>query len=232
MSASVIHTSVLDALGKDITAGTLAVGSIITLAELQEQYGVSRTVARECMRILESLRMVRSSRRVGISVRPMSEWNVLDPNVVRWRLQGPDRRAQLKSLTELRIAVEPHAAELAAANADLATRTRLEALAQAMRKAGAAGEAAKFLALDLEFHSLVLRSSGNEIFAALVETVEVVIAGRTGSPHRPHTPVPEALDYHVRVAAAIAGGRETEAREAMSILVGEVRTALVSEGHP
>jgi DNA-binding FadR family transcriptional regulator len=201
----------------------------MTLAELQQKYGISRTVARECMRILESLRMVRSSRRVGIIVLPMADWNVLDPNVVRWRLQGPDRQAQLKSLTELRIAIEPHAAALAAANADLATRTRLEALAQSMRTVGASGDAATFLDLDLEFHSLVLRSSGNEMFAALVEVVEVVIAGRTGSRHRPHTPVPQALDFHVRVAAAIAVGLEPEAREAMSTLLGEVRTALVTE---
>ena len=40
-----------------------------------------------------------SRRRVGVTVRPTEEWNVFDPQVIRWRLAGPDRPRQLRSLT-------------------------------------------------------------------------------------------------------------------------------------
>ena len=49
---------------------------------------------REAMRILESMGLVESRRRVGITVRPIAEWNVFDPKVIWWRLSGPDRGAR------------------------------------------------------------------------------------------------------------------------------------------
>ncbi|MGH3950638.1 MAG: hypothetical protein ACRDSE_16225, partial [Pseudonocardiaceae bacterium] len=52
----------------------------------QDRHGVSRTVARETMRVLESMGLVVSRRRVGITVRPLGEWNVFDPRVIWWRL--------------------------------------------------------------------------------------------------------------------------------------------------
>src|SRR5664279_5515238 len=59
----------------------------------------------------------RSRRRIGIEVLPRSEWRVLDPMVIAWRLESHDRTAQIASLTEVREAVEPLAARLAARNA-------------------------------------------------------------------------------------------------------------------
>src|SRR5690606_33442979 len=60
---------------------------------------------------------VESRRRVGVTVLPSREWNVYDPQVIRWRLAGADRPRQLRSLTVLRSAVEPVAAGLAARHA-------------------------------------------------------------------------------------------------------------------
>jgi DNA-binding FadR family transcriptional regulator len=43
----------------------------------------------------------------------------------------------------------------------------------------------------------------------------------------PHKPVPEALDLHEEVAAAVAAGRSAEAETAMRALLSEVRTAML-----
>ena len=64
--------------------------------------------------MLESMGMVASRRRVGITIQPPEKWNVFDPRVIRWRLDSDDRAAQLVSLSELRRGFEPAAAALAA----------------------------------------------------------------------------------------------------------------------
>src|SRR6267154_348802 len=79
---------------------------------------MSRSVAREAIRVLESMGMVASRRRVGITIQPAQNWNVFDPQLIRWRLEAGDRAAQLVSLSELRGGFEPAAAALAARRAD------------------------------------------------------------------------------------------------------------------
>jgi DNA-binding FadR family transcriptional regulator len=226
MSSPALHSAVLDALGRSITSGDVAPGTPLTLEAIGAEHGVSRTVAREVMRLLEGLGLVRSRRRVGIVVLPMESWNVLDPRVIRWRLEGPGRDRQLRTLTELRHAVEPLAAAGAARHASPETRDELVDLATRMRVLGEHGDLTEFLALDVRMHELVLRSSGNELFGALAGVVAAVLSGRTHLGLMPASPVPEALDQHEAVARAVAAGDPEAAEAAMAAIVGEVRRAL------
>ncbi|GAA2228437.1 FCD domain-containing protein [Promicromonospora sukumoe] len=223
-----LHSPVLDALGRRITAGELPAGASLTLDGIGSEFGVSRTVAREAMRLLEGLGLVRSGPRVGIVVLPHPAWNVLDPRVIAWRLDGPGRTSQLRSLTELRQAVEPRAAAGAARGATAAVRDELVATAAQLRKLGEAGEGdgAEFLALDIRMHELLMRSSGNELFTALADVVSVVISGRIHLGLMPAYPVPEALDAHEAVARAVAAGDADAAEQAMARIVREVRGTL------
>ncbi|WP_197319191.1 FadR/GntR family transcriptional regulator [Saccharomonospora sp. NB11] len=225
--ADVLHNTVLDTIGSDITAGLLADGDVLTLDRIQERFGVSRTVARESMRVLESMGLVRSRRRVGITVQPRSSWNVFDPRVIWWRLSGPGRDEQLRSLTELRIAVEPLAAAAAARSASGQERARAMDLAAEMRTLGEAGRLDDFMERDVAFHTLLLRASGNEMFGALSDVVAAVLRGRTQLGLMPHQPVPEALDLHERVAASVARGEPSAAEAAMTELLAEVRGAML-----
>ena len=100
--------TVLNQLGSDIVDGSLGEGQTFTLNDICTRFDISRTVAREAMRALEQLNMVSSSRRVGITVRPKKDWAVFDSAIIRWRLDNQKERGnQLRSLTELRTAVEP-----------------------------------------------------------------------------------------------------------------------------
>ncbi|THV41704.1 FadR/GntR family transcriptional regulator [Glycomyces buryatensis] len=222
-----LHDPVLETIGMEITCGELPAGHVLTLDGIGERFGVSRTVAREAMRVLESMCLVQSRRRVGITVRPREEWNVFDPRVIWWRLSGSDRDAQLRSLTELRIAVEPLAAASAARGASAAERSRVVELATSLRKLGEAAELTEFMEADVEFHTLLLRAGGNEMFAALSNVVGSVLRGRTQLGLMPHQPVPEALDLHEAVAEAVAAGRAADAEDAMRKLLAEVRTAVL-----
>ncbi|MCB7136093.1 FadR/GntR family transcriptional regulator [Cellulosimicrobium marinum] len=226
MTTTVLHTTVLDTLGRRITSGDAPAGTSLTLDAIGAEFGVSRTVAREAMRLLEGLGLVRSGRRVGIVVRGIDDWNVLDPRVIRWRLDGPGRDAQLRTLTELRHAVEPLAAAGAAQHATQDVRDELVAIAARMRLLGEAGDLEEFLDLDVRFHELLLRSSGNEMFGAIAGAVAAVLSGRTHLGLMPASPVPEALDQHEAVARAVAAADPDAAEAAMTAIVGEVRRSL------
>jgi DNA-binding FadR family transcriptional regulator len=231
MTASVLHNAVLDRLGMEITSGEYGPGDVLTLEQLEHRFGVSRTVARETMRILESMNLVRSRRRVGIIVQPMAEWNVFDALVIRWRLDGPGRAAQLRTLTELRMAIEPMAAGAAARNAGRPDRERIIELSAQMREHGESGRLEAFLEVDIAFHTLLLRASHNEMFAALTDVVAEVLGGRTHHGLMPRHPVPVALDAHEHVAKCVRRGDVQGAEAAMHTLLTEVRDA-VSDDFP
>ncbi len=93
---------------------------MLTLDGIAREYAVSMPVAREAIRVLESMGMVSSRRRVGVTVLAASDLERLRPAadpVAARRRSGGDRTAQLLSLSELRRGFEPLAASLAAERA-------------------------------------------------------------------------------------------------------------------
>ncbi|KHL03597.1 transcriptional regulator [Sinomonas humi] len=221
-----LHRRMLDSIGEAIASGRYAPGHRLTLEELQREHGVSRTVARDTMRALETMNLVTSRRRVGIVVQEAAKWNVYDPQLVRWRLASERRDEQYASLTELRIAVEPVAAAGAARRGSGDQRMELLRLAAELERLGAAGDLEAFLAADIAFHRLILRSSGNEMFAALDGMVSEVLTSRTRQGLMPFHPRNEALDAHRHVAEAIGDGDAARAESSMRDVLQEVRTAL------
>lgn len=206
-----LHTHVLDSLGLAITAGEYPPGSVLRTDELARRFDVSRTVIREVVRVLESMYLVESRRRVGVTVRPAEQWNVYDPQVIRWRLAGADRPRQLRSLTVLRSAVEPVAAGLAALRATPAQCADLTEQALGMVATSRGRQLEAYLVHDVAFHRIVLNASGNEMFARLGDVVAEVLTGRTHHQVMFPDPDPAAVTLHVRVAEAV---RERDAAEA------------------
>ncbi|MFB4282825.1 MULTISPECIES: FadR/GntR family transcriptional regulator [unclassified Nonomuraea] len=218
-----LHGQVVDGIGCSLAAGEIRAGEVLRLEDVQERYGVSRTVAREAVRVLESKRMVTSRPRVGVTVRPESAWNLYDPQVIRWRLASPRREAQLRELAELRAAVEPAAAALAAGHAAPGERQELIAQARALIGAARARDSEAFVTADAAFHRVLLGASGNGMFAQLAEVTEELLVGR-----RDLLLLPERLDNpavrrHLDVAEAIAAGRGAEAAQAVGSIVAAAR---------
>jgi DNA-binding FadR family transcriptional regulator len=198
-----LHGRVLDTLGPAITAGEYPAGSVLRTDELAQRFEVSRSVMREAVRVLESMHLVASRRRVGVTVLPECEWNVYDPQVIRWRLAGADRARQLRSLTVLRSAVEPVAAGLAARNATAEQCTELTECALGMVANSRGHRLEGYLFHDIAFHRVILTASGNEMFARLGGVVAEVLAGRTHHDVMFEDPDPAAVTLHVRVAEAV-----------------------------
>lgn len=192
---------------------------MLTLDAIERQHGVSRSVVRETVRVLEALRLVTSRRRVGVVVLPRADWNLFDPRVIRWRMASPDREEQIRSLTELRMAVEPEAAGLAARRAAAADAARLVAIAGELWAASEVRDSRRFLAVDIEFHSLLLRASGNPMFGQLEALVNTALEARVAHGFGPLEPEIAALRLHADIAAAIQRRASDEAATAMRALV-------------
>ncbi|MEU2875558.1 MULTISPECIES: FadR/GntR family transcriptional regulator [unclassified Streptomyces] len=219
-----LHGRVLDALGPAITAGEYPPGSVLRTDELAQSFDVSRSVMREAVRVLESMHLVASRRRVGVTVLPADEWNVYDPQVIRWRLAGADRARQLRSLTVLRSAVEPVAAGLAARHATPEQCSELTECALGMVANSRGHRLDRYLLHDVAFHRVILCASGNEMFARLGDVVAEVLTGRTQHEVMFEDPDPAAVTLHVRVAEAVrAGDAERAERLTREITVGALQ---------
>jgi DNA-binding FadR family transcriptional regulator len=229
LQSGALHGSVLSALGTAIVSGLYQAGQVITLEGVSADRGVSRSVAREAIRVLESMGMVESRRRVGITILPSHQWNVFDPRVIRWRLESGDRAAQLVSLSELRRGFEPTAAALAARRADPHQCRIMAAAVSDMVVHGRSGNLEAYLLADKVFHRTLLDASGNEMFRALDGVVAEVLSGRTHHGMMPDKPNPVAIELHDEVARAIRMKDETGAERAMRAIIDEAADAVAQE---
>lgn len=227
MPAPVAYQPVLEALGLSITSGEMRADDIVLIEEVEVRFGVSRSVAREALRILESLGMLAIKRRVGCVVQPRSSWQVSDPRVIHWRIAGPHRTEELDQLMQLRAGVEPIAARLAAGSARESGAVLLE-LAEEMRELAerSRGDSADFLAADVAFHKVLLAASGNDHFAILGDVVASVLTERNRLGLLEPNPDPRAVLMHVRIATAVLEGRielaEASARNLVDVVATEV----------
>ncbi len=224
-----LHGNLLTALGTAIVSGEYPAGQVLTLDGVSTAHRVSRSVAREAIRVLESMGMVASRRRVGITIQPSYHWNVFDPRLIRWRLDSSDRAAQLASLSELRRGFEPTAAALAARRADPHQCRIMAAAVSDMVVHGRSGDLESYLLADKVFHRTLLEASGNEMFRALNDVVAEVLAGRTHHGMMPEKPNPAAIELHDQVARAIRLRDEEAAERAMRAIIDEAAAAVAEQ---
>lgn len=84
---------------EDIVTGRLEPGSVIRLAGLAEQYGVSRTPAREALAVLEREGLVTAIAYKGYLVRPIDPHDVQDVYAMRQLIEGAGAAAAAGRIT-------------------------------------------------------------------------------------------------------------------------------------
>ncbi len=226
--ANGLHADLLERIGTLLASGGLAEGVVLRSEDLEGRFGVSRTVVREAIRVLESMGMVTSRRRVGTTVAPRAQWNVYDPMVIRWRLAGAGRDDQLRSLSELRAGFEPMAARYAALRATPEQCGALTGAVMDMAVHGRSGDLDAYLDADIAFHCTLLAASGNEMLAALGGVVTEVLTGRTHHGLMPATPEPAAIRLHGDVAEAVQSRDAAGAEQAMRAIIDEAANAMLA----
>src|SRR5690606_2181478 len=123
-------------LGRQIVCGFYDKNeSLPTEAELCEKFGVSRSAVREAVKMLSAKGLITSKPRQGIRIQPEDQWNIFDPDLLRWVLESKPSLHVLKEFLQVRIAIEPEAAALAARYADSSKLDAIEKALEGMRKA-------------------------------------------------------------------------------------------------
>jgi DNA-binding FadR family transcriptional regulator len=171
--------AILDDVGLAIVRGELEVGHRTTVDGIAARTGASRSIAREATRVLVSIGLVTARRRVGLQVAPETKWDTLDVQVVRWRLASAAREDQLRELLELRLAIEPEAARLAAVRCTEDQAEKLWQVVAQLRSAGNTRDSTAFLNADRDLHGLILTLSGNSMFSRLHSVVDEALRERT-----------------------------------------------------
>jgi DNA-binding FadR family transcriptional regulator len=209
----------LDEVGRTIVTGRYEGRPFPTEAELARQHGVSRSVTREAVKMLTAKGLLTARPRQGTMVQPTTSWNLFDPDVLRWLLERSFSIDLLRQFSQLRIAIEPAAAALAAkaASADDLGRIRAgyERMVEAERGADDPLDA------DIDFHIAILQASANPFYVQFRDVVATALrtsirftnrlVGRSAS-----------LPAHHAVLEAIERRDAAAAHAAMAAIIADV----------
>lgn len=218
-----LHGQLVQQLGQMIVSGDLGADRPLVPEEIGQRFEVSRTVVRESLRVLEAKGLVSARPNVGTRVRPVSDWNLLDPDIIEWRAYGPQREDQRRELCELRWTIEPLAAGLAAGRSRDEVQQRLAEMVEIMGQALGQGDALTFSRADAEFHGLLLQTAGNRMLEHLSGIVSSALQVSGGPAVGCVRPSETAISDHQRIVEALSAGDSAAAEGAMRQLLS---------GHP
>ncbi|MGN9795406.1 FadR/GntR family transcriptional regulator [Streptomyces sp. OZ13] len=214
-----LHGQLVQQLGQMIVSGDLGADRPLVPEEIGQRFEVSRTVVRESLRVLEAKGLVSARPNVGTRVRPVSDWNLLDPDIIEWRAFGPQRDDQRRELSELRWTIEPLAARLAAGHGREDVQQRLGDMVEIMGHALTQGDGLTFSRADAEFHSLLIQLAGNRMLEHLSGIVSAALQVSGGPVAGCDRPTEASLSHHAHIAEALASGDAHAAEAAMRRLL-------------
>ena len=213
-----LRGSIAHYLGAAIVSGRIEPGTRLTgEVENAEALNVSRGAYREAVQVLTAKGLVASKTKDGTRVLPRSNWNLLDPMVLAWAFSGEPDFTFVRDLFELRAAVEPVIARLAAERRDKDDLREMKKALAEMRRHTLATEAGR--AADRAFHETLLRAARNEVMMSLAASIGSAVNWTTVFKQRsrvlPRDPVPD----HLRVYDAVVAGDGEMAAQAMQALI-------------
>jgi DNA-binding FadR family transcriptional regulator len=228
-----LHGQLVQQLGQMIVSGDLGADRPLVPEEIGQRFEVSRTVVRESLRVLEAKGLVSARPNVGTRVRPVSDWNLLDPDIIEWRAYGPQRDDQRRELCELRWTIEPLAARLAAGRGREDIQQRLADMVEIMGHTAAQGDSLTFSRADAEFHALLLQLAGNRMLEHLSGIVSSALQVSGGPSFGCERPAESSVGQHMRIVDAIGAGDAAGAEAAMrQLLAGHSEGAAQGAGSP
>jgi DNA-binding FadR family transcriptional regulator len=225
-----LTSAIVQDLGRAIVTGGFNDVTFPYEADLCRQYGVSRPVLREAVKMLTAKGLLAARPRQGTSIQPEDQWNLLDPDVLRWMLERKFTIELMVDFTEVRLAIEPRAAALAARKASDAQLHKITDAIDRMVAADAGDDDA--LAADIAFHVAVLEASNNRFFRQFTDLAEATLRfsiRRTNA----YKGVPRAsAAEHKAVSDAIVARDPSGAQTEMYTLIhGALDLLLEAGGH-
>lgn len=228
-----VQKNVTRTIATDIFTDVFPAGAFLpTENELCLRYGVSRTVIRESLKILESKGLVRGRSRVGTVVCAREDWNILDQQVLEWI--GP-RIVELDILScvlDARRAIEPFAAEFAAERATVQDVAEIERAWEMMRDAE--GDLEAFTQADVAFHTALLKASHNQVFMQLASIIRAALEFSLHASNEVVERRDEAVEVHRQLVEALRMRDKAAARDCSNRMLNVAARdiAIATQKHP
>lgn len=165
---------IVEDIGTAIVTGRFKPDDLLPVESvLTAKYGSSRSVLREAVKVLNAKGLLTARPRKGTSITQPSNWNLFDPDVLRWILRGKFSVQLLIEFNQIRLAIEPMAASLAARQGSPEALAAIRDALSEMKRCHEQGE--DDLAADISFHLSILDASGNPFFSRLKPLVNTAL---------------------------------------------------------
>lgn len=207
-----LPTQVAGVLLRRIATGAFPDGLAPSELQISLEFGVSRAVAREALKMLSALDMVEIAQGRRVTLRPIAEWDYLNPMLIEW-LPHVQVHDLLVELQRARLIFEPAIAAEAARSVTSVDLARLQEILETMAHLEDQPDA--YLTQDLEFHLEICRATRNRILDRFMYSSRwLQSASRKISNQAPHA-LPIASEQHRRIYAALAAADPARAEAAM-----------------
>ena len=163
--------AVVGSLIDRIITGKLPPGSPLPAEPvLCQDYGVSRSVIRESLKLLEEKGLVVLKQGHGTSILPPEHWNLLDPLVLKTVISSDDTLAIFDDLIDVRAALESQMARRAATKI---TDAQLDELhSHIMKLERMFDDTDGYAEGDIVYHDMISRFSGHQLARSILRSVQ------------------------------------------------------------
>ncbi|KAB1662919.1 FadR/GntR family transcriptional regulator [Pseudoclavibacter sp. CFCC 13611] len=199
-----------------ISAGVVKVGQRLpSEAALAARFGVSRSVVREALRVLEVRGTTATRVGVGtfvIATEPISQVDFAGFGAT--------------DLVEARPHIEIPAAGLAAVRRSEHDLEHMQGLIESMQRTDDPDE---WVRQDTELHLAIAEASGNRVFTTVLRSIKAALALQSGQLNDGSNRRLPSEHEHRSIVAAIAQGSITEAEDAMRFHLDQVKDVVLTE---
>lgn len=193
------------------------------LEELGHASGVSRTAVREAIKLLDAWGVVTVKHGVGTFVAGLPEHALEVP----FRLSAERSSETFAHLHQLRVALEPDIAALAARKAQPEQIAEMEAAILRMDRA--LGDPESYIPADVAFHTALAKATGNELFLLVIRPVIDLLADAMRLSEQTQGATSRGQAFHRTLLEHIKAGDAERAAEAMRAHLDQVWYDIVAQ---
>lgn len=184
-----------------------------TETQLGEEFGVSRTVVRESVKVLTEKGLLRIDRGNGTLVTPAAQWRNFDPDILSSRIQHGDKERVLHEMFVLRRALEPELTAIAAEAADDLGMARIGAAVDLLEQTKSRPD--DYLIADGQFHRSIAEAAGVGLAQEFFRVMEEPLFLSRQMTNRIPGGIERAHEDHLRIFSHIRAQEPDAARTAM-----------------
>ncbi|MUG33462.1 FadR/GntR family transcriptional regulator [Psychrobacter sanguinis] len=220
------HDSIVEELGLKIVSGQYPQNEKLpSIDEICKNYKISRTVAREVIRVLNSKGLTYSRPRVGTVVNFKDEWHLLDPDVLSWVMKSTPKNDFFETFSTVRRVLEP---ELAYIAANTATDEDIRKIQSAYKRMEEASTLEDSMQPDIDFHIAIAEATHNEILIYISKMLVLSLQYSIQVTNLRPNDQEHSLPRHKAILTAIENKDSLSARHASLVQLEDTKEAYAS----